>query len=94
MTITEMHKKAAECLKVMANPHRLLIVELLAKGPKTVGEIAEKCDLKPHVTSEHLNLMKRCGFLTSSKEGRSVHYQIADDHLIDLITCMKKRFSR
>ncbi len=94
MTLSTSHKKAAECLKVLANPHRLLIVELLIKGPKSVGEIAEICGLKPHVTSEHLNLMKRCGFLGSLRDGRTVYYELTELHLKDLIVCMNKRFSK
>ena len=83
---------AAECLKTLAHPHRLRIVEMLLKGRYTVGELAEKCDIPSNIASGHLRLMQRCGFLTSEKEGRSAYYQIAEPHLADLMACIEARF--
>ena len=60
---------AAECLKTLAHPHRLQIVQLLLTGKElSVNEIAEECDLNQPTTSDHLRLMQRCGFLRSQKE--------------------------
>lgn len=54
---------AAECLKALAHPHRLRIVQLLRRGRYTVGELADACEIPSHMASEHLRLMQRCGFL-------------------------------
>ncbi len=57
---------AAECLKALAHPHRLQIVQLLLSGKQySVNEIAESCDLNRPTTPDHLRLMQRCGFLKS-----------------------------
>lgn len=85
---------AAECLKALAHPHRLQIVQLLLEGELyTVNEIAEFCELTQPTTSDHLRLMQRCGFLKSSKEGRTVYYEIAEPHLQDIMNCMQSRFA-
>lgn len=85
--------QAAECLKTLAHPHRLQIVQLLLSGePYTVNELAEACDLNQPTTSDHLRLMQRCGFLSSEKQGRSVYYQIAEPHLEDILQCIQSRF--
>lgn len=84
--------QAAECLRVLAHPHRLRMVQMLLAGRYSVGELAEACDLPTPMASEHLRLMQRCGFLTSEKEGRHVYYAIAEPHLAEIMKCIEARF--
>ncbi len=84
--------QAAECLKTLAHPVRLRIVQLLLHGRYTVGELAEDCGIPDNVASEHLRLMQRCGFFTSEREGRKVYYQVAEPHLEDIMNCVENRF--
>ncbi len=84
---------AADCLKALAHPHRLEIVQLLLSGEKySVNDIAEACGLAQPTTSDHLRLMQRCGFLMGRREGRTVYYEIAEPHLADIMACMQSRF--
>jgi len=84
---------AAECLKALAHPHRLQIVQLLLSGQQlSVNEIAEHCDLNQPTTSDHLRLMQRCGFLESQRDGRTVFYSVAEPHLEDIMACIQSRF--
>lgn len=84
--------EAAECLKTLAHPVRLRIVQLLLHGRYTVGELAEDCEIPDNVASEHLRLLQRCGFLNSEREGRRVFYEIAEPHLQQLMACIEGRF--
>lgn len=94
LTDLESLEQAAECLKTLAHPHRLRMVQMLLRGRYTVGELAEACDIPSHMASEHLRLMQRCGFMTSAKDGRNVYYQIAELHLADLMACIEARFGK
>lgn len=85
-------EQAAECLRILAHPHRLRIVQLLLQDQYTVGELAEACEIAPHMASEHLRLMQRCGFLDSEKDGRRRYYHIAEPHLKQLMNCVVGRF--
>jgi len=86
-------KSAADCLRILAHPNRLQIVQMLLTGNKySVNEIAEACELAQPTTSEHLRLMQRCGFLASVRDGRTVYYEIAEPHLQDIMNCIQKRF--
>ena len=85
-------EQAAECLKTLAHPHRLRMVQMLLRGRYTVGELAEACEIPSHMASEHLRLMQRCRFLTSEKEGRKTFYQIAEPHLASIMACIEARF--
>ena len=84
--------EAAECLKTLAHPVRLRMVQLLLYGRFTVGELAEDCDVPNNVASEHLRLMQRCGFFTSEREGRRVYYEVAEPHLQNIMNCVEGRF--
>jgi DNA-binding transcriptional ArsR family regulator len=84
--------QAAECLKTLAHPHRLRMVQMLLAGRYTVGELAEACEIPSHMASEHLRLMQRCGFLASEKEGRFAYYRIAEPHLAQILACVEARF--
>ncbi len=84
--------EAAECLKTLAHPVRIRMVQLLLSGRYTVGEIAEDCGIAENLASEHLRLMQRCGFFTSQREGRRVYYQVAEPHLQDIMQCIESRF--
>ena len=92
LTELEALGEAAECLRTLAHPVRLRMVQLLLNGRYTVGELAEDCDVPDNVASEHLRLMQRCGFLTSEKNGRQVFYHVAEPHLKQILGCIEARF--
>jgi DNA-binding transcriptional ArsR family regulator len=92
LTSLEALGQAAECLRTLAHPHRLRIVQMLLGGRYTVGELAEACGIPSHMASEHLRLMHRCGFLDVEKDGRRVYYTIAEPHLASIMACIEDRF--
>lgn len=83
---------AADCLKTIAHPHRLRMIQMMLHGRYTVGELAEACEIPSHMASEHLRLMQRCGLLSSEREGRRAFYQVAEPHLKDVMRCVEGRF--
>jgi ArsR family transcriptional regulator, zinc-responsive transcriptional repressor len=85
-------QQAAECLKTLAHPHRLRMVQLLLEGSYTVGQLAAACGIPSHMASEHLRLMQHCGLLASEKQGRKTYYKIAERHLEDIMACIEARF--
>ena len=84
--------QAAECLRTLAHPHRLRIVQMLLQGSYTVGELAEACEIPSHMASGHLRLMQHCGLLTSQRDGRRNYYEIGEPHLKDIMACIQSRF--
>jgi DNA-binding transcriptional ArsR family regulator len=92
LTSLDALEQAAECLKILAHPHRLRMVQMLLRGSYTVGELAEACGIPSHMASEHLRLMQRCGLLTNKKDGRKAYYQIVEAHLAKIMACIEARF--
>ena len=84
--------QAAECLKTLAHPHRLRMVQMLLQADFTVGELADACEIPSHMASEHLRLMQRCGLLESEKDGRRRYYRVGEPHLEAIMQCVEARF--
>lgn len=85
-------ESAAECLKTIAHPHRLRMIQMLLRGRYTVGELAAACEIPSHMASEHLRLLQRCGLFGAEKEGRKAYYQIVEPHLAEIMACVEARF--
>lgn len=84
--------QAAECLRTLAHPVRIRMVQLLLHDRYTVGELAADCGVLENVASEHLRLMQRCGFFASDRQGRRVYYRVAEPHLEQILDCIEDRF--
>ncbi|MZD10415.1 metalloregulator ArsR/SmtB family transcription factor [Streptomyces sp. SID5785] len=71
-----MDAATADFLKALASETRQRVMLQFAGNVEfTVGEIAERCGLKPSTTSEHLSLLRRGGLVTSRREGKQVYYR-------------------
>lgn len=92
LTRMENLERAAECLRTIAHPHRLRMIQMLRQGRFTVGELAEACEIPSPMASEHLRLMQHCSLLESHREGRKVFYQIAESHIVELLRCIEQQY--
>jgi DNA-binding transcriptional ArsR family regulator len=90
---SESLNQASHCLKILGNATRLKIVCELSDGEKSVKQISISRNLPHNVACEHLRLLQHCGFISSERVGKEVRYKIKDTHLLDLLVCIKKRFS-
>tara|TARA_B100001964_G_C14053941_1_gene518296 strand:- start:89 stop:400 length:312 start_codon:yes stop_codon:yes gene_type:complete len=84
---------AAACLRTIAHPHRIRMIQMLLGGTYTVGELAEACDIPPSSASEHLGKMRDRGLLIGNRNGRMIYYTIAEDGLQSIMDCIENRFS-
>ncbi len=60
-----------QSLLALADPTRRRIVELLAQRDRTAGEIVDEFDLSAPAISQHLNVLREAGLVTTRAEGRS-----------------------
>ena len=84
--------EAAECLKTIAHPVRIRIIELLLREWHTVGALAEACGVSQSAMSTHLRILSDRGLLRPIREGRSVYYEIAEPGLASILDCIHKRY--
>ena len=70
-----------KAFKALASTPRRRILNHLAGGPMTVGEIAEKFDMAMPSISKHLAVLYEAGLVHQQKRGQHIIYSIAADHL-------------
>ena len=58
-------------LLAIADPTRRRIVELLAVRERTAGELVQEFDLSAPAISQHLNVLREAGLVTTRAEGQS-----------------------
>ena len=81
-------KNTADVLKALGHPIRLQIIESLENGEKCVGDIVTALRCRQAITSQHLNLMKDKGILSSRREGSRMYYRIKNTNVIRLLHCI------
>jgi len=60
-----------QSLLAIADPTRRRIVELLAERERTAGELVAEFDLSAPAISQHLNVLREAGLVTTRAEGQS-----------------------
>jgi ArsR family transcriptional regulator, arsenate/arsenite/antimonite-responsive transcriptional repressor len=69
-----------DVFKALASEQRRRILNLLAVGPMTVGEIGVKFDMELPSISKHLSVLREAGLIRQQKRGQHVIYSLAGDH--------------
>ena len=72
----------ARVAAAFGSPKRVEIVDLLAQGERTVESIAQATGMLVANTSQHLQVLRNAGMLTSRREGLHVVYRVADDSVV------------
>ncbi len=68
--------------RILCEPERLRILELLLTGPQSVSAIAESIDASVALTSHHLSVLKREGYVQATKSGRQVIYEVVKEKVV------------
>jgi DNA-binding transcriptional ArsR family regulator len=82
-------EKAANMLKAIAHPTRILIIGCLEDGQKlTVTEIHKKLNIEQATASHHLGILRDKGVLSSKREGKNIYYFLRHEALKVLLNCV------
>jgi len=71
-------------MRVIGDPNRIRILDLLRDGELSVSELTERLGTSQQNTSKHLSLLLQAGIVARRKEGNSSMYSIADPGVYDL----------
>ncbi len=80
----------AELFKALANPARVRVLELLAEGERSVGEMQPQVGIELSHLSQQLGVLRRAGLVVARKEGASAIYAIKDPLIVDLLQLAKR----
>jgi DNA-binding transcriptional ArsR family regulator len=90
----QIYELQADVLKTLANPRRLEMAHLLADEPMTVGRLADRMGLAQPNVSQHLALMRAAGVVLAARDGREIHYRLADPDIIAACRLMRAALQR
>jgi DNA-binding transcriptional ArsR family regulator len=79
-----MVEAVARRFRLLAEPVRLRLLQLLETGEHSVNELAEKLNGNQANVSRHLTAMHTGGILKRRPDGTSVYYSIADPMVFQL----------
>jgi len=72
-------------LKAMAHPVRLRMLAMLTTGELCVCQMTAVLDLAASTVSGHLADLRAAGLVQERKEGKWVHYRLADDPVMSAV---------
>ncbi|AZM87709.1 MULTISPECIES: ArsR/SmtB family transcription factor [Streptomyces] len=85
-TLTEPDAAAvAEVMQGLASPARIRILARLLHAPCSVGELADALGLGQPTVSNHLRLLRHLDLVAGRRDGRSVVYELHDEHVTALL---------
>jgi DNA-binding transcriptional ArsR family regulator len=76
--------QAADRMAVLADPMRRAIFEILAEGPSSVGEIAERLPVTRPAVSQHLRALSDAGLVTHEPIGTRHLYRIEPERVAEV----------
>jgi DNA-binding transcriptional ArsR family regulator len=76
----------AKYFKVLAEPTRVRVLELLADGSeRSVSQLMQALGQSQSKVSNHLACLRWCGFVTTRREHRVVYYRVADERVLRVV---------
>ena len=90
----QVFEQFAELARVLGHAHRLELIELVSQGERSVDRLAEVTGLSIANTSQHLQQLRRGGFVQSRREGKRVLYRLADGPILSLIAALRSYAER
>lgn len=71
--------------RALGAPHRMMLLEQLAQGERGVEGLSDKVGVTVANASQHLQLLRRAGLVTSRRAGKAVIYRMTDDKTLVLM---------
>jgi DNA-binding transcriptional ArsR family regulator len=73
----EFYELHARVCKAIADGKRLLIINELRDGPRSVGELADVLGIPQANASQHLAILRDRGIVTARRAGSTIHYSLS-----------------
>ncbi len=77
-------KAAADRIAAFSDPVRRAIIEILADGPRSVGDIAERLPVTRPAVSQHLKVLSEAGLIAHDSVGTRNLYRIEPDRVAEV----------
>jgi DNA-binding transcriptional ArsR family regulator len=69
--------------RALADPKRLCVLETLAAGELSVGDLSSAAGCQVPNMSQHLAVLRSAGLVTTRREGSTVFYRLTDPRVLE-----------
>jgi DNA-binding transcriptional ArsR family regulator len=73
-----------EIFRVLGDPTRLRILDVLSRGERCVGDLAAQLGVTESAVSHQLRLLRSTRIVRARRDGRMIFYSIDDTHVLTL----------
>ena len=81
----EFYELHARVCRAIADGKRLLIINELRDGPRSVGELADALGIPQANASQHLAILRDRGIVTARRTGSTIHYSLTSSKVVQAI---------
>ena len=85
----QIFEQFAELARVLGHAHRLELIEFVSQGERSVDRLAQLAGLSIANASQHLQQLRRGGFVQSRRDGKRVLYRLADGPILSLMAALR-----
>jgi DNA-binding transcriptional ArsR family regulator len=79
----ERYRLHAEVCRVLTDPKRLLILDVLRDGERSVGDLADELGCTLANASQHLAVLRSAGLVDTRRAGTTILYTLAEPELVE-----------
>ena len=76
----------AELFKNFSDSTRIRILYCLIEKERSVTEIADLLNMNQSAISHQLRILKNSKLIKNRREGKTIYYSLADDHVYNIIS--------
>lgn len=87
-------EEAAAFLKLMANPHRLMILCHLQGAEMSVGELNAHLPVSQSALSQHLAILRNSGLVATRRDQQTIYYRLASPETSSIMDELYEQFCR
>lgn len=84
----ELYEQLARIGKVIINPKRIELLDLLCQGERSVEALATAAGLKMTTASAHLQVMRAARLVEIRREGTHVYYRAASEEVCQFVSAL------
>jgi ArsR family transcriptional regulator len=76
-------QRSAAVARALGDPKRLCVLESLAGGEASVGDLAARVSCQVPNMSQHLAVLRAAGLVTARRDGNTVYYRLSDPRVLE-----------
>jgi ArsR family transcriptional regulator, virulence genes transcriptional regulator len=76
-------QRYAAISRALSDPKRLCVLEILARGERSVSQLSMEASCHVPNMSQHLAVLRASGLVATRRDGNTVLYRLADPRVLD-----------